>query len=107
MKTVAVTLGGKEYSAAQLTVPEQCEFARITPELEAAGRERDCSKAAALLTELLKIICASILRAGLRVTPGEANEWPIGDLLKARQTLADFIGELPTRANLDPRANLN
>jgi hypothetical protein len=115
MKTVIVIVGGKEYSAAQLTVPERCEIARIMPALQESARELDFSKSTVLLREMLEIVCASIRRTGSNVPIEEVTkEWAIKwpdfaavEVLKATQTLLDFIGEFPTRVNLDPRANLN
>jgi hypothetical protein len=115
MKTVAVTIGGKEYSATKLTVPEQCEIGRIMPALQAASRELDFPKSTSLLREMLEIVCASVRRAGSNipleeVTKEWAVRWPpfaAAEVLKATQTLLDFSGELPAGANLDPRANLN
>ena len=115
MKTVIVTVGGNEYSAAQLTVPERCEIARIMPALQETARELDFSKSTVLLREMLEIVCASIRRTGSNVPIEEVTKewsvkWPDSaavEVLKATQTLLDFIGEFPTRVNLDPRENLN
>ena len=115
MKTVIVTVGGSEYSAAQLTVPERCEIARIMPALQESARELDFSKSTVLLREMLEIVCASIRRTGSKVPiEGVTKEWPVRwpdsaavEVLKATQTLLDFSGEFPTHVNLDPRVNLN
>ena len=115
MKTVIVTVGGNEYSAAQLTVTERCEIARIMPALQESARELDFSKSTALLREMLEIVCSSIRRTGSNVPIEEVTkEWPVKwpdfavvEVLSATQILLDFIGEFPTRVNLDPRVNLN
>jgi hypothetical protein len=115
MKTVLVTVGGRKYSAAQLTVPEQFEIARIMPALQAASRELDFAKSTALLREMLEIVCASVRRTGSNVPIEEVTkEWHVKwpdfaavEILQATQTLLDFTCQFPSSVNLDSRVNLN
>jgi hypothetical protein len=103
METVVVTLGGKEYSARQLTDPEQFEIARIMPALKDAAK--DFPKSTVLLREMLEVVCASIRRTGSNVTIEEVTEeWTVFagvEVLNAVQTLLDFTVQKETSALLD------
>ena len=116
MKTVVVTVGGKDYSATRFTVAEYCEVFRIMPALQEAAWELDFPKSTVLLREMLDVVCASIRRTGSHVPIEEVTkEWSVkwpdfaaAEVLNAAQTIVNISGgEFPTRVNLDPSVNLN
>jgi hypothetical protein len=91
MKTVTVTLGGREYLVTDLTLGELCEIARLDAAMRAAGKERDIAKIGALLREALEIVCSSIRRTGSNVPTEEVkNETPVEDIRNAVQILLNF-----------------
>jgi hypothetical protein len=92
MKTVTVTLGGKEYRARSFTFGEFGEIARIDAAIRETGKEKNVSKAYELFCEALEIVCTSIRSAGSDVPTEEAKKsWSLDDIAKAFVTLLSSI----------------